>query len=167
MMANSGKTHGLAALKRVVSARGIDGLDARTTAVRAVNEWRAALVNDLGGEQAISTQKAALVDVAARTMLYLNHVDSFLMQQQTLVNKRRRSLYPIVRERQSLADGLARLLGQLGLQRVPKAIPSLHDYLRTKEAEKASTTASPATETASGDAIAGPEERDTQKEQSK
>src|SRR6267154_3367857 len=144
MMANKGSRHGLTALKRVVSARGIDGLDARTTAVRAVNEWRAALVNDLGGEQAISTQKAALVDVAARTMLYLNHLDAFLMSQPSLVNKRKKAILPVLRERQILADSFSRLLSQLGLQRIPKAIPSLQDYLRDMEAEKASTTAGPA-----------------------
>ena len=167
MMANKGSRHGLTALKRVVTARGINGLDARTTAVRAVNEWRTALVNDLGGEHAISTQKAALVDVAARTMLYLNHLDAFLMSQPSLVNKRRKAILPVLRERQILADSFSRLLSQLGLQRVPKAIPSLQDYLRDMEAEKASTTASPATETVPGDAIVQPEEIETNQEQSK
>ena len=138
-MADSGSTHGLTALKRTVKARGIEGLDARTTPVRAVNEWRAALVNDLGGEQAISTQKAALVDAAARTLLLLNHVDCYLLEQDSLVNKRKRSLWPVVRERQSLVDSLARLLGQLGFERVLKRVPDLREYLHRKELEQAAT----------------------------
>ena len=135
-MADKRKTHGLAAVKRVVSARGIDGLDARTTAVRAVNEWRASLVSDLGGEQAISTQKSALIDAAARTLLFLNHVDCYLLEQDSLVNKRKRSLWPIVRERQSLVDSLARLLGQLGLSRVPKPVKSLAEYIAERETKR-------------------------------
>lgn len=128
-MANSSKRHGLNALKRVVSAKGIAGLDARTTAVRAVNEWRTALVNDLGGQTAISTQKAALIDVAARTMLYLNHLDAFLMSCDSLVNKRRKMVLPVLRERQILVDSLARLLGQLGLQRQARPIAPLPQHV--------------------------------------
>jgi len=153
----------LTALKRVVSARGIDGLDARTTAVRAVNEWRTALVNDLGGEQAISTQKAALVDAASRTMLLLNHVDAYLLEQRSLVNKRKRSLWPVVRERQSLCDSLARLLGQLGLERREKPIKSLQEHLRDMEAAKAATTPSSATEAGIEQAIVEPEEMEQSK----
>jgi hypothetical protein len=54
------------------------------------------------------------------------------MEQPSLVNHRRRSLLPVVRERTALADSLARLLGQLGLERKAKAIPALADYLKSK-----------------------------------
>jgi hypothetical protein len=132
-MAGSRKTHGLTPLKQAVSARGIDALDARTTAVRAVNEWRTALVDDLGGT--VSTQKAALIDSAARTLLFLNHIDCYLLELESLVNKRKRSLWPIVRERQALADSLARLLGHLGLERQQRPIKSLREYIEEREQE--------------------------------
>jgi hypothetical protein len=38
------------------------------------------------------------------------------------VNKRRRCLHPVVRERQALADSLARYMGQLGLERRAKQL---------------------------------------------
>src|SRR5215467_3855275 len=47
---------------------------------------------------------------------YLDHLDAVLMEQPALVTRRRR-LIPLVEQRQRLADSLARLLGQLGLER--------------------------------------------------
>jgi hypothetical protein len=155
--------HGLASLKRAVSARGIAGLDARTTPVRAVNEWRDSIVADLGGQEAVSSQKATLIDAAARTVLYLNHIDCFLMQQPGLVNKRRKSVIPVLMERQKLVDSLAKLLTQIGLHRVPKAIPDLQAYLKQREREQTSTKASDATETGQGEAITEPEGKEQSK----
>jgi hypothetical protein len=125
--------HGLTALMRRVHARGLGALDARSSAVRAVNAWTAALVNDLGGASNISTQKATLIDAAARTQLFLSHIDCYLLEQGSLVNRRKRSLWPVVRERQALVDSLARLLGQLGLERVARPVPTLKEYLDSKE----------------------------------
>jgi hypothetical protein len=93
------------------------------------------LLTDLGGEEAISAQELALVELAARTRLYVDHLDAFLLEQESLVNKRRKALLPVVRERQALVDSLARILGQLGLERRARPVKSLHDYL----AEKAAT----------------------------
>ena len=47
----------------------------------------------------------------------LDSIDAWLLTQRSLINARKRSLLPAVRERQQLADGLARYLGQLGLER--------------------------------------------------
>jgi len=49
-------------------------------------------------------------------------VDRFILAMPSLVNKSKRQLFAVVRERQQLADGLARLLGQLGLARVEKPV---------------------------------------------
>jgi hypothetical protein len=48
------------------------------------------------------------------------------------VNSRKRTLLPVVRERQALADSLARYLAQLGLERRTKPVPSSDDYLRQR-----------------------------------
>ncbi len=45
-----------------------------------------------------------------------------------LFSKRERKLYPIVRQRQALADSLARYMGMLGLDRRAK-IYDLSDYV--------------------------------------
>jgi hypothetical protein len=137
MMADRRKTHGLTALKRVVSARGIDGLDARTMAVRAVNEWRAQIVADLGGLENIPAAKLVLVEMACRTRILVDHADVFLLGQPSIINRRKKAFIPLVQQRQALCDSLARLCAQIGLARVPKPVPDLQDYLRTKEVEKA------------------------------
>jgi hypothetical protein len=55
----------------------------------------------------------------------------WLLTQPSLINARKRSLLPMVKERQALADGLAKYLAQLGLKRVAKDL-SLHEYIKTK-----------------------------------
>jgi hypothetical protein len=109
------------------------GIDRRTTLGRALAGWRGDLIRDLGGPENISTQQAAVIDLAVRTKLMLDSIDAWLLTQPSLVNARKRSLLPVVRERQTLADALARYLGQLGLERRAKTIPDLTAYLATKD----------------------------------
>jgi hypothetical protein len=59
----------------------------------------------------------------------LDSIDAWLLKQPSLVNARKKSLLPVVRERQQLAESLARYVGQLGLERRMKPTPSLQDYL--------------------------------------
>lgn len=113
--------HGLNALRNRVEIRGFRVVDRRSAAAKGLFGWRAALMKDLGGEENISAQKRALVDLAVRTRLYVDHVDAFLMEQPSLINKKRRTAFPILLQRQQLADSLARTLAQLGLNRVPEA----------------------------------------------
>jgi len=70
--------------------------------------------------------------MATRTRLLVDHCDAFLLAQPTFINRKRRALFPIVRERQMLVDSLARLLGQLGIERTAKQIPTLEEYLDSK-----------------------------------
>jgi hypothetical protein len=65
----------------------------------------------------VSTQQSAIVDLAVKSKLLLNSIDVWLLTQKSLVDKRKRSLYPVVVQRQQLADGLARYLSMLGLER--------------------------------------------------
>jgi hypothetical protein len=118
--------HGLTALKARVAIRGLSAIDARTIAARSLMEWRSDLIRDLGGEESISAQRMTLVEMATRTRLFLDHLDSYLLAQPSLVNRRSKRIVAALRERQQLADGLARVLGQLGLDRIAKdagAIP--------------------------------------------
>jgi hypothetical protein len=86
------------------------------------------LVQDLGGEDQISTQQAALIELAVRSKLMLDTIDNWILSQDGLVNKSKKTLLPVVVQRQQLADGLARYLKDLGLQRRHK-VKSLHDIL--------------------------------------
>lgn len=105
---------------------GSKAIDKRTTLGKALAKWRADLIQDLGGD--VSTQQAALVDLAVKSKLLLDSIDTCLLTQKSLVKAKKKTILPVVRERQTLADGLARYLGQLGLQRRVKA-PSINDLL--------------------------------------
>jgi hypothetical protein len=112
-------------------------LDARTTAVRSVNEWRAQIITDLGGLENIPAAKLVLVEMASRTRVLVDHADAFLLGQPSIINRRRKAFIPLVQQRQALCDSLARLCAQIGLARVPKPIKSLHEHLRDMEVAKA------------------------------
>jgi len=123
---------GLNALKARVRVRGLQAIDKRTAAARALLAWRDELLAALGGDDRVSPQERTLVDLAVRTRLYVESIDAWIMQQPSLVLSRKRSVLPVLKERQALADSLARLLGQLGLQRRAREVPTLKEYLDTR-----------------------------------
>src|SRR6266436_8197865 len=118
--------HGLNPLKKALYTLGNRALDKRTVAGRALVEWREDLIRDLGGD--VSTQQDAIISLAIKTKLLLDSVDVWLLQQPTLIIKRKKSIIPAVTQRQVLADALSRYMGQLGLARRTK-LPSLQDIL--------------------------------------
>ncbi len=128
--------HSLTTLKQAVKQLGGRVIDRRTRLGKALAKWRTDLIQDLGGRDAISTQQEALVDLAVKSKLILDSIDCWLLRQPSLVNACKRSLLPAVRERQQLADGLARYLTQLGLERKSK-IQTLDDVLAEPEEEGA------------------------------
>ena len=118
--------HGAYTLKRAVATLGSRALPSRSTALgRALHEWRGALVADLGGEDVISTQQLALVDLAVRTKLLVDSVDAYVLAMPSPVNRQRRCLHPVVRERQSLVNQLQSLLRDLGLERRAMPVPDI------------------------------------------
>jgi hypothetical protein len=121
--------HGVTHLKRAVRTLGTRTIDRRTAVGKALAAWRADLLADLGGLANVTTQELALVDEAVKTKLILDSVDAWLLSQPTLINKRNRALYPVVRDRQALVASLRGLLGDLGLKRRAKNEPSLSQYL--------------------------------------
>ena len=124
---------GIYALKRVVRELGSRALpSARTALGRALREWRAALLADLGGPEAVTTQQAALVEMAVRTKLLVDSVDAYVLGMPSPVNRRSRCLYPVVKERQALVGQLQSLLRDLGLERRAKPVPDLTTYLASK-----------------------------------
>jgi len=101
-----------------VQTLGKRALPSRSTALgRALHEWRTALVDDLGGPDAVSTQQRSLVDLATTTKLMVDSIDAYVLTMGSLVNKRRRCLHPVVRERQALVGQLQSILRDLGLER--------------------------------------------------
>ena len=122
-------THGLTLMKRAVKAHGMRSIDGRTKLAKALDHWRDQLLSDLGGTEQVSTQQLTIINLAVKTKLLLDSIDSWLLQQSTLVNARKRALLPAILQRQSIADALARYMTQLGLERRSKPVLSLSDYL--------------------------------------
>jgi hypothetical protein len=126
------RTHGLNTLKDAVTKLGSRALDGRSSLSYALKKWRRELVEDLGGNDNISTQQAALIDLAVKSKLIIDSIDAWLLTQTPLVNKRKKALLPVVLQRQQLADGFARYLSQLGLERRIKT-KTLNDILNEDE----------------------------------
>jgi hypothetical protein len=126
--------HGLKALMARVTANGITAIDGRSAASRALMLWKSELVRDLGGDTALSAQQLTIIELACRARLYLDSVDGWLMRQKTLVNRRHKSLLPVLRERMQLADALARHLAALGLERRDPPAPSVADFWKNRNA---------------------------------
>ena len=126
-------------LKRAVNTIGNRLIDRRTITGRALAKWRTDLIHDLGGD--VSTQQDALIDLCVKSKLLLDSIDTWLLVQPSLINHRKRALLPVVKERQQLADGLARYLAQLGLERRSKPAKTLEEILR--EDEETETTEAP------------------------
>jgi hypothetical protein len=127
------QSHGLKVLKRAVSTLGSRTIDRRTRAGKALAAWRAELAADLGGADQLSTQQRALVDEAVKLKLLLDSIDAWLFAQPSLVDRRKRSLIPIVRERVTLVGQLQSLLRDLGLGRKARDVPDLSTYLATRQ----------------------------------
>ena len=111
-------SHGLQAMERGLAEVSHDEawLDRLGPVGEAIKSWRDEIISDLGGDDSISAMQRVVVDSACKTYILLSSVDAWLLRQNP-INKRKRSLYPIVRERQQLADALARYMQTLGLER--------------------------------------------------
>ena len=127
----SAVSHGLYRAKRALAELGLRGLDGRTTVAKELSAWRSEIAEDLGGMDMLSTAQVALLELAAKQKLLLDSIDAWILAQPSMVNKRKRALFPIVRERQVLADGLERYLSKLGLERrvrpVVSAVAIVHE----------------------------------------
>jgi hypothetical protein len=120
--------HGFQPLKAAVNKLGSRAIDKRTTLGKSLAKWRGDLIADLGGEDNVSVQQSALIDLTVKSKLLLDPIDAWLLTQPTLINKRKKILLPVVLQRQTLADGFARYLSQLGLERRIKT-KTLNDIL--------------------------------------
>lgn len=94
--------------------------------------WRAELIESLGGEGAVSPQQRAIIELAVRTHLMLESVDGYLLSMPSLVNRQKRQLFAVVKERQALADALTRYLTVLGLEKRKRDVPTLAEYLEAQ-----------------------------------
>jgi hypothetical protein len=133
MMARRSYTrHVLTAPMVRVKLAGFSAIDRRTAAARETLAFRRELIAAQGGDTALSPQRRRLTDMAVRAALLLDHVDAWVLGQRSLVNSRTKALLPIVVQRQSLSDHLAKLLDKLGLDRVPQKVTDLASYVEQR-----------------------------------
>jgi hypothetical protein len=94
------------------------------------------VLDDLGGPDTVSATKQALLDAAVGTWIVLHSLDRYLFDlatQDGLVNRRNRRAFAIVADRKRVADGLARQLQALGLERHEPRAPDLQAYLASRQ----------------------------------
>jgi len=103
-------------MRQAVNELGRRAIDKRTRTGKALAAWRKELIADMGGDDNVSTQQKTIIDLIVKQKLLLDTVDAWLLTR-PLIDRPSKSLIPVVRERQTLADALARYLGQLGLER--------------------------------------------------
>ena len=140
---------GIHTLKKAVRKLGSRALPSKSTALgRSLHEWRTSLVADLGGADAVSTAQLTLIELAVRTRLLVDSIDAYILSMESgPVNKRRRCLHPVVRERGSLVNQLQSLLRDLGLERRTRPF-DLAVELAALHQQPAPTTPAPSADTA-------------------
>ena len=110
---------------------------ASTALGRELRAWRASLVQDLGGADAVSTQQLALIEKAVTQKFIRDSIDAYVLQMASLVNKRNRTLWPVVRERAAQVALLQSLLRDLGLERRAKPVADMAYYLAERSTQSA------------------------------
>jgi hypothetical protein len=99
---------------------------------KALDDWRAGIVTDLGGIDQLSKQEQALLDEAVLTKLILSSINVWMLEQPSLVNGRTRAVLPVVLHRNQLVAMLKGLLEALGLKRRARELPSVAEYIANK-----------------------------------
>ena len=129
---------GLNALKARVKIRGLHAIDQRTAAAQALLGWRNDLIDALGGEDQITPQHRQIVELVVRTRLYVDTIDSWLLENgETLMagRGRKRTVIPVLTQRTALANSLVQHLATLGLEKRQGKQITLGEYMATMSKE--------------------------------
>ncbi len=131
---NNRESHGLYAAQRFVSEYGYRALDQRTAVAKELANWKAQLLEDLGGLENVSTARLELVDLAGTTRLLLSGLDMWLANR---VARERPEAVAVVafkapsilKARGTMVRELRRLLSEIGLERRGPPPEDLTSYL--------------------------------------
>lgn len=129
---HAAEKHRLRTLKTAVKVLGGRTIDRRTKVGQALALYRADLIEALGGENVVTPQRLTIIDRAViPTAFYLSSVDAYLMQLgDGIISKRYRKLFPIVEQRQKMADALVNYLNRLGLDRHRAQVFDIDEYAK-------------------------------------
>lgn len=110
-------THGMRSMRRALSQLMTRRLDGRSAIAVAVRRWKEDVRADLGGD--LTRAQETILELAAQSWVVLMSIDDYIARQPSLVTKKRQ-LLPVVVQRMQMAEGLARQLERLGLERRAK-----------------------------------------------
>jgi hypothetical protein len=126
---------GLSTIQKRVKVRGLGAISSKTAVGRNLRSWRNDLFEALDGEKAVSPQERTIVETVTCVKALHDHCAAFILQQSSLVNKSKRTVYPVVHTYVTLADTLVRHLKELGLERRAKPVLNL-DAAKLERARK-------------------------------
>jgi len=126
--------HGLSKLRRSVTNLTTRRLDGRSALAVAVRRWKEDVRRDLGGD--LTRAQESVLELAAQAWVIVSSLDDWIARQPSLVNARKKTLLPVVAQRMQIAEGLARHLERLGLERQAKPVETLENYLARKAEEE-------------------------------
>jgi len=116
-------------MRRALTTLTTRRLDGRSAIAVAVRRWKEDVRHDLGGD--LTKAQEALLELAAQSWVIVSSLDDWIARQRSLVTKKR-TVLPVVVQRMQIAEGLARNLERLGLERRATQALSLADYLAAK-----------------------------------
>ena len=127
--------HGLHSLQAAIREVGAQPLDGRSAISRALQQYKAELIEDLGAD--LTTAQMTLVDLAAQKKLMLDTAMAWIAQNlPVVVSEGDVRFVSLVREAELISMNLARILGQLGIQRRTKPVGTLAEYLEIRGGEE-------------------------------
>jgi hypothetical protein len=88
-----------------------------TAVGQVLAERRASLIADLGGIEACSAAQLCLVDLIVQSWALLDSTTAYLLTLPSIVDKRHRRVWQVVRDREALAARLQSMLRDVGLER--------------------------------------------------
>lgn len=128
--------HGLHSLQAAIREVGARPLDGRSAISRALQAYKQELVDDLGAD--LTTAEMTLVDLAAQKKLMLDTAMAWIAQNlPVVVSEGDVRFVSLVREAELISMNLAKILGQLGIERRTRRIPALEDYIEAKAGSSA------------------------------
>jgi hypothetical protein len=114
---------------------------------QAAGDLRAQLVADAGGEDELTAAKSALIDCIVYASLKSRVVHGYLATiERPWVDRRSNRVWPVVMDAARLESHLAKLLGQLGLERAPAPVLDVIGEIQRLHAEDAAQDAATATQ---------------------
>ena len=124
------ETHGYYRRKIKLEAVSFEDLNFSSSGGEQLPKRFIELLNHCGGEHLVSAVRRRIIERVVFTEYQLDCLDLYLVELgPRIVNRRKRTLIPIVRERDALVSMLRKLYDQIGLDPTKPPIPTLAEYM--------------------------------------